>query len=74
MSSLTPSGARVVDRAFIEEARAFPYGRYDDQIDSASSAFNYLARSVNQGGAFGIEGFTGRRRTDDLGPYRPPGG
>jgi predicted phage terminase large subunit-like protein len=33
----------VWTKAFIEEARFFPKGRYMDQIDAASSAFNMLA-------------------------------
>lgn len=32
------------NRAFIEEMRAFPFGRNDDQVDAASGAFNLLTR------------------------------
>lgn len=34
---------RVWTKAFIDEARFFPKGRYKDQADAASSAFNALA-------------------------------
>jgi predicted phage terminase large subunit-like protein len=32
------------NRAFIEELRAFPVGRADDQVDAAADAFNHLAQ------------------------------
>lgn len=31
------------NQAFLEEARTFPLGRHDDQIDAVVGAFNYLA-------------------------------
>lgn len=31
------------NKAFLDEMRAFPFGKHDDQVDAASGAFNYLA-------------------------------
>jgi len=39
--------------AFVEELRAFPRGRYDDQVDAASDAFNDLVRRRLGRGAVG---------------------
>jgi predicted phage terminase large subunit-like protein len=33
------------NREFIDELCAFPMGKHDDQVDAASGAFNYLART-----------------------------
>lgn len=41
------------NKSFIEELRQFPFGKHDDQVDSASLAFNEL----NGGGFFEIDSY-----------------
>jgi predicted phage terminase large subunit-like protein len=38
------------NKAFIDEMRQFPLGKFDDQVDAASVSFNRLARIVKAGG------------------------
>lgn len=40
-------------RDFISELRFFPKGKYDDQVDAASGAFNRLAKPLVRVGGFG---------------------
>jgi predicted phage terminase large subunit-like protein len=39
------------NRAYVEELRAFPRGRNDDQVDGSSTAFNWLARPQRRAGS-----------------------
>lgn len=39
------------NRAFLEEAIQFPFGKHDDQVDAISSGFNYLT-TQQRGGSF----------------------
>lgn len=41
------------NKAFVEELRAFPRSKYDDQVDSAADAFNELVRRKQGRGAVG---------------------
>lgn len=49
-------GVRLVrggwNQAFIEEHAAFPKGKYDDQVDAASSAFTKLSKGILEGQLF----------------------
>lgn len=46
------------NQAFLNELRFFPRGTYKDQVDAASSAFNFLSKKVRttSGGALSISG------------------
>ncbi len=39
-------------QTYIDELRYFPFGKYDDQVDASSGAFNYLARKKTRIGGF----------------------
>jgi len=41
-------------KVFMEEHRQFPMGRYKDQVDAASGAFNHLSRARKKAGAWGV--------------------
>lgn len=42
---------RAWTKAFVEELRYFPNGKFDDQVDAASGGFNRLSRRVRRIGA-----------------------
>jgi predicted phage terminase large subunit-like protein len=55
-SQINAGNVRLVrgdwNKAFIEELRKFPRGKHDDQVDSASLAFNAIAKSSGAVGGF----------------------
>jgi len=42
---------RAWTKAFIDELKYFPHGKNDDQVDSSSAGFNYLAKAKRKVGA-----------------------